>query len=65
MADVSRRVSLIFEADTSAAKNSINELVKSLQSIQSKPTDLVNTDSIKTASIAALELHVHIFQIRC
>ena len=60
MADVSRRVSLIFEADTSAAKNSINELVKSLQSIQSKPTDLVNTDSIKTASKAALELQEHL-----
>lgn len=60
MADVSRRVSLIFEADTSAAKNSINELVRSLQSIQSKPTDLVNTDSIKTASKAALELQEHL-----
>lgn len=60
MADVSRKVSLIFEADTSAAKNSINELVKSLQSIQSKPTDLVNTDSIKTASKAALELQEHL-----
>lgn len=60
MADVSRRVSLIFEADTSVAKNSINELVKSLQSIQSKPTDLVNTDSIKTASKAALELQEHL-----
>ena len=60
MADVSRRVSLIFEADTSAAKNSINELVRSLQSIQSKPTDLVNTDSIKTASRAALELQEHL-----
>lgn len=60
MADVSRRVSLIFEADTSAAKNSINELVRSLQNIQSKPTDLVNTDSIKTASKAALELQEHL-----
>ena len=60
MADQQRKVSLIFEANTSQAKQSINELVTSLQKIQSMPTSLIDPTGIKEASRAAMELQGHI-----
>ena len=60
MADVQRKVSLIFEANTNQAKQSINDLVASLQKIQATPTSLIDPTGIKEASKAALELQSHI-----
>lgn len=60
MADQQRKVSLIFEANTSQAKQSINDLVQSLQKIQSMPRSLIDPTGIKEASKAAMELQGHI-----
>lgn len=60
MADVSRRVRLLFDADTNQAKNNINDLVSTLQKIQAKPVELVNMSSIQAASKAAMELQQHL-----
>lgn len=60
MADQQRKVSLIFEANASQAKNEINNLVASLQKIQAKPTSLIDPTGIREASKAALELQEHI-----
>ena len=46
MADVSRRVSLIFDADTSAAKNSINELASSLNKVLNFSTKSTGINSL-------------------
>ena len=55
MADLQRRVSLIFEADTNRAKASINELVSSLRNISATPTDVVNLANVQQATRAAME----------
>ena len=60
MADQQRRVSLIFEANASQAKNEINSLVQSLQKIQSMPRSLIDPTGIKEAGKAAMELQGHI-----
>lgn len=60
MADQQRKVSLIFEANTSQAKNEINSLIASLQKVQSMPASLIDPTGIKEASKAALELQGHI-----
>lgn len=60
MADQQTRVSLIFEANASQAKNEINSLVQSLQKIQSMPRSLIDPTGIKEASKAAMELQGHI-----
>lgn len=60
MADQQRRVSLIFEADTSKAKASINELVSSLRNISATPTNVVNLANLQQATRAAMELEHHI-----
>ena len=60
MADQQRKVSLIFEANASQAKNEINGLVQSLQKIQSMPRSLIDPTGIKEASKAAMELQGHI-----
>lgn len=60
MADQQRKVSLIFEANASQAKNEINGLIASLQKIQSMPTSIVDPKGIKEASLAAQELQGHI-----
>ena len=60
MADRQRKVSLIFEANTNQAKQNINDLVQSLQKIQSMPSSLIDPTGIKEASKAAMELQGHI-----
>ena len=60
MADQQRKVSLIFEANTSQAKQNINDLVQTLQKVQSMPTSLIDSTGIKEASRAAMELQGHI-----
>ena len=51
---------MIFEANASQAKNEINNLIASLQKIQSMPTSMVDPKGIKEASAAAQELQGHI-----
>ena len=60
MADLQRRVSLIFEADTNRAKASINELFSSLRNISATPTDVVNLANVQQATRAAMELEHHL-----
>lgn len=60
MADQQRKVSLVFKANASQAKNEINDLVMSLQKIQATPTTLIDSKGIKEASKAALELQTHL-----
>lgn len=60
MADQQRKVSLVFEANTNQAKANINDLVATLQKIQSMPSSLIDPTGIKEASRAALDLQNHI-----
>lgn len=60
MADQQRKVSLIFEANTNQAKQSINDLITTLQKIQSMPTSIIDPTGIREAGKAAMELQGHL-----
>lgn len=60
MADQQRKVSLIFEANASQAKNEINSLISSLQKVQATPKNLINFSSVEKASKAAVELQTNL-----